>query len=304
MPIDSIPRSLERRAEDSRNPNKYPHQSAQTGRYRASLESGRGSTRVGAVTTTVDLLAAALARDPAGPLFTHYDDRTGERVELSASTLDNWVAKTANLLVDGAGLGPGDRAAVLLPPHWQGAAVMLGCWAAGLAIAHGVRGAAPGEADVAFAAADRAEEALGTGAADVYLLSLAPLGARLRDVPAGTQDFAAEVPTYGDRFAPASPVTGATPALVGGAETDHAGLVAAARARAAELGLSPGDRLLVTDSADHRPRPLDWLAVPLAAGASVVLVREPDPTALARRAADERVTATLGADVPGVRRAG
>jgi uncharacterized protein (TIGR03089 family) len=254
--------------------------------------------------TTVDLLAATLARDPAGPLFTHYDDRTGERVELSASTLDNWVAKTANLLADGAGLGAGDRAAVLLPPHWQSAAVMLGCWSAGLAIAHGVRGAAPDRADVAFAAADRAEEALGTGAGDVYLLSLAPLGARLREVPAGAQDFAVEVPAYGDRFAPVTPVTGTTPALAGAAEVDHAGLVAAARQRAAELGLSPGDRLLVVDAPDHRPRPLDWLAVPLAAGASVVLVREPDPAALDRRAADERVTATLGVTIEGVRRAG
>ncbi|HEY0484827.1 MAG TPA: TIGR03089 family protein [Mycobacteriales bacterium] len=254
--------------------------------------------------TTVDLLAAALARDPSGPLFTHYDDRTGERVELSASTLDNWVAKTANLLADGAGLGAGDRAAVLLPPHWQTAAVMLGCWAAGLAVAHGVRGAAPDHADVAFAAADRAGEATGTGAPDVYLLSLAPLGARLREVPAGTQDYAVEVPAYGDRFVPVSPVTGATAALVGSAEVDHAGLVAAARERATELGLSPGDRLLVAASADHRPRPLDWLAVPLVAGASVVLVRDPDPAALARRAADERVTATLGVQVPGVRHAG
>ena len=46
------------------------------------------------------LLATARDRDPARPLVTHYDDSTGERVELSATTLDNWVAKTANLLQD------------------------------------------------------------------------------------------------------------------------------------------------------------------------------------------------------------
>jgi uncharacterized protein (TIGR03089 family) len=255
--------------------------------------------------TTPDLLTAALAADPAGPLFTHYDDSTGERVELSATTLANWVAKTANLLTDGAGLGPGDRAAVLLPPHWQHAAILLGTWSAGLAVAHGVRGAAPSSADVAFAAADRSAEALGTGAADVYLLSLAPLGARLREVPGGALDYAAEVPTYGDHF-PGGRVTGATPALVGlpGGDLDQAALVAAARGRAAELGLTAGDRLLVTDTADSRPRPLDWLLAPLAAGASVVLVRNPEPAALPRRAADERVTVTLGAAVDGVRRAG
>ncbi|HEV7756751.1 MAG TPA: TIGR03089 family protein [Mycobacteriales bacterium] len=248
-------------------------------------------------TTLTELLAAALRRDPAGPLFTFYDDRTGERVELSSSTLDNWVAKTANLLTDGAGLGPGDHATVLLPAHWQTAAVLLGCWAAGLTVA--TEGAV---ADVTFAAADRVVESLDTGAADVYLLSLAPLGARLREVPAGTQDYAVEVPGYGDHF-PGGRVTPATPALAAaGQETGHAAAVAAATTRAAELGLGPGDRLLVVES--PRVGVLDWLLAPLAGGASVVLVRGADPASLPRRAADERVTATLGTDIPGVRRAG
>jgi uncharacterized protein (TIGR03089 family) len=261
-------------------------------------------------TTLIDLLTAALRRDPAGPLLTFYDDRTGERVELSASTLDNWVAKTANLVVDGAGLGPGDRAAVLLPPHWQTAAVLLGCWAAGLTVTPD----ASATADVAFASADRADAAMGTGAADVYLLSLAPLGARLREVPAGAQDYAAEVPGYGDHFA-GGRVTNSTPALSrDGQDTGHAAALAAAATRAGELGLGPGDRLLVAGSpaaasldrtaAPDRTDALDWLLAPLAVGASVVLVRGADAGALPRRAADERVTASLGADVPGVRRAG
>jgi hypothetical protein len=42
-------------------------------------------------------------RDPVRPLVTHYDDATGERVELSATTLENWVSKTANLLQDELG---------------------------------------------------------------------------------------------------------------------------------------------------------------------------------------------------------
>jgi uncharacterized protein (TIGR03089 family) len=49
------------------------------------------------------LLATARDRDPARPLVTHYDDATGERVELSATTLENWVSKTANLLQDELG---------------------------------------------------------------------------------------------------------------------------------------------------------------------------------------------------------
>src|SRR2546430_5289281 len=84
------------------------------------------------MTTVGQLLAAAVAADPTRPLLTWYDDGTGERTELSGATLANWVAKTANLLVDGVGLDPGDRAAALLPPHWQTAAVLLGCWAGGV----------------------------------------------------------------------------------------------------------------------------------------------------------------------------
>ena len=248
------------------------------------------------IATTADLLAAALARDPAGPLFTYYDDRTGERVELSASTVDNWVAKTANLVVDGAGLGAGDRAAVLLPPHWQAAAILLGSWAAGLTTVD------PADSpDVVFASADRADEAFATGAADVFLLSLAPLGRRLATVPPGAQDYAVEVPGFGDHFAAPARVTADTPAT---GDLTHGALLSAASARAAELGLDAGDRVLVVDSPGHRPPVLDWLLAPLAAGASVVVVREPDPAALPRRAADERATVTLGATAPGVRRAG
>lgn len=257
-------------------------------------------------TTPAGLLAAALRGDPAGPLFTQYDDATGERVELSAATLDNWVAKTANLLVHGAGTGPGSRAAVLLPAHWQAAAVLLGCWTAGLAVAHGARGAAPTPADavdVAFAGPDRLAEAFGTGAEEVYALSLAPMAAALREVPSGATDYATEVRAYGDSFTPTAPPDPDGAAMVGAlgpaggtaGAMSSAALVAAARGRAAELGVGAGDRLLVVDSPDARPRPLDWLLVPLAAGASVVLCRNPDPAALDRRAADERVTVHLAA---------
>jgi uncharacterized protein (TIGR03089 family) len=45
---------------------------------------------------------------------------------LSTVTLANWAAKTANLLRDELGAGPGSRVAVLLPAHWQSAAVLLG----------------------------------------------------------------------------------------------------------------------------------------------------------------------------------
>ena len=52
------------------------------------------------------------------PLLTWYDDHRDERVELSYRTFGNWVAKTANLLVDEYGAEPGDRVGVLAD-HWQ-----------------------------------------------------------------------------------------------------------------------------------------------------------------------------------------
>src|ERR671931_2549199 len=67
------------------------------------------------------LLDAALRRDPARPLLTFYDDATGERAELSVTTFATWVAKTANLLRDDLGAGPGDTVSVDLPLHWQDA---------------------------------------------------------------------------------------------------------------------------------------------------------------------------------------
>jgi NADPH-dependent curcumin reductase CurA len=69
-----------------------------------------------------------MAADPMGPRITYYDDATGERIELSTVTLANWAAKTGNLLRDEMGAGPSSRVAVLLPAHWQTAAVLLGIW--------------------------------------------------------------------------------------------------------------------------------------------------------------------------------
>ncbi len=74
------------------------------------------------------ILDPMLRADPVGPRITYYDDATGERIELSAVTLANWAAKTGNLLRDELGGGAGSRVAVLLPAHWQTAAVLFGVW--------------------------------------------------------------------------------------------------------------------------------------------------------------------------------
>ncbi|MGI5212211.1 TIGR03089 family protein [Plantactinospora sp. CA-290183] len=222
------------------------------------------------------VFTAAVAADPARPLLTWYDDATGDRTELSGATLANWVAKTANLLVDSAGLAPGDPVGVLLPPHWQTAAVLLGAWSAGAAVHDDP--ARP--VDVLFAAADRIDAAAAWPAGDRYALALAPFAAPLRELPAGYADYVVEVRGHGDHFSPYPQ---------GGPQ--DAELVGRAARRATELGIGAGDRVLI-DAARH-PDPVDWLLAPLSVGASVVLCGRLDADRLAGRVGTERVSVEL-----------
>ncbi|MFD2090342.1 TIGR03089 family protein [Blastococcus deserti] len=254
------------------------------------------------------LLANVRDRDPARPLLTHYDDATGERVELSATTLDNWVAKTANLLQDEFDVGPGSTVAVALPVHWQTAAVLLGVWSCGAAV---LDTAAEDEdrlvgVDVVLAAQDRLP-ALEESAGDAELLglSLHPLGAGMTGYAGPARDFALEVRTAGDRFVPyALPDPAAPGLLAGGLELGLGGLVEAAAELAGRLGLGPDDRVLVDERTATEAGPVAWLLAPLAVGASLVLCRNVDVERLPGRAATERVTATLGVRVDGVRELG
>ncbi|MEH1097699.1 TIGR03089 family protein [Micromonospora sp. CPCC 205561] len=221
------------------------------------------------------VFADAIATDPTRPLLTWYDDATGERTELSGATLANWVAKTANLLVDEVGAGPGDVAGVLLPPHWQTAAVLLGCWSAGLTVAD-----TPGDVDVLFVAATRLAEAEAWSAGERYVLALDPFALPMRQVPPGFADYVSEVRAHGDHFSPYA--TG---------DPGETELLGRATARATELGVVPGDRVLI-DTGTY-PDPVDWLLAPLAAGATTVLCANTDPARLLSRAASERVTRPL-----------
>ncbi|MGI5180912.1 TIGR03089 family protein [Dactylosporangium sp. CA-152071] len=243
--------------------------------------------------TVPSLFAAIVGRDPSLPLLTFYDDATGERAELSGATLGNWVSKTANLLVDGCGLGPGDTAGVWLPPHWQTAAVLLGAWSAGVTVAYGEPTAAG--IDVEFASAQAVEAGVPAGPPDRFVLGLAPMGMPMRTPPAGWADYVTSARQHGDHF-PGAPVAADTGALV---ETDgsldgHGPLLDRARARAAELGIS-GGRVLI--DADAYPYPLDWLLAPLAAGASMVLSVRTDLSKLPARGTSEQVDHTVGPTV-------
>ncbi|MET0763364.1 MAG: TIGR03089 family protein [Blastococcus sp.] len=257
--------------------------------------------------TPADLLATALRTAPAAPLVTYYDDTTAERVELSAATLANWVAKTANLLQDEFDVGPGSTVAVALPVHWQTAAVLLAVWSCGATV---LDTAAEDEgrlaaADVVLAAQDRLGALEELDLPELMGLSLHPLGLGMVGYAGPARDFALEVRTHGDVFFPHSPPDPADPGLqLGGLTLTLGGLEETARELADRLGLQTGDRVLVGDRTALEAGPVAWLLAPLAVGGSLVLCRAPILEVLPRRAADERVTATLGVRIDGVRELG
>jgi len=237
--------------------------------------------------TIPQVFAEAVRRDPTTPLLTWYDDASGDRTELSGATLDNWVSKTANMLVDGVGLGPGDAVAVLLPAHWQTAAIILGVAAAGLAADLGTD---PAPVEALFTTPDRVTAAAAWSTGDRYATGLLPLAMPLRDLPPGYVDYVTDVRNYGDHFR-GHAVAEDDRALAGPVEMSHRAVVREATERAAELGIVAGDRVLVDIRA--YPDPLDWLAAPLVAGASIVLCANLDPAKLESRTTAEKVTVVL-----------
>jgi uncharacterized protein (TIGR03089 family) len=234
-------------------------------------------------TVSGTLLDPLLRSDPVGPRITYYDDATGERIELSAVTLANWAAKTANLLRDELGAGPGSRIAVLLPAHWQTAAVHFGLWWIG---AEAILGA--GDADVALCTADRLAEAdAAVGVGEIAVLSLDPFGKPVPDLAVGLTDYATSVRVHGDQIVP-EPEPG--PALEGRLVDD---VLAAARHSAAARELSAGDRVWSAGAWDTPELLIDNLLAIFAVGGSLVQVANPDPALQERRRFTEKVTRTF-----------
>jgi uncharacterized protein (TIGR03089 family) len=241
------------------------------------------------VTTPYDLLRGEVRRDGSRPLLTYYDDETGERIELSVTTFDNWVAKTVGLLRDGLGADAGARVSLRLPPHWQSLVWAMACWAVGACVTTGQ----DGRADVVVTGPDGLDAATSDGATNVVALSLRPLGARFTEVlPPGVLDYAVEVPSYPDQMAYLPPDE-VEPGLDGdGGVHTLGGLVAYAEDRRAQLGLEARSRVLVATE-DLGVALRGGLLVPLVVGGSSVLIRNENRPARERRVAAERVTAVV-----------
>ena len=207
-------------------------------------------------------------------------------MELSGATTANWVAKSANLLVDG--YGAPSRTGLLLPLHWQTVALLLAGVATGATVVVADEAAALEGCEVAFVVADQAAAAVSAGVDDVLVLSCTPFGTRLAQVPPGTVDYAADVPTYADHWGGAVPsrldvhtAAGVLPSLP-------------------EVEVDGDDRVLVTGSPAD-PATLAGVLAVLRRGAALVLVPDPASVDLVRLVAQEGVTAALGIDVPGTR---
>lgn len=256
----------------------------------------------------LDVLDRALPVEADRPVLVYCDDATGERTELSARALSGWASRTAALLHAGCGLSVGDRAAVLLPPHWQTAGVLLGAWAAGVSVSFrpwataGLPTLGSGEdepLDASFVSATRLESWLENvpEARHRFVLPLDPSPPRRRALagepsslaPAGYRDYLTEVARYTDSLPAYAPIGWTDAASVDGTTYRQWGSIAAEIA--GHLGLRTGDRLLV-DAAEHE-QPVMWLLAPLAAGASVVVCTNLDRTRLDARIAAEGITHVL-----------
>jgi uncharacterized protein (TIGR03089 family) len=228
------------------------------------------------------ILDPMLRADPVGPRITYYDDATGERIELSAVTLANWAAKTGNLLRDEMGAGPDCRIAILLPAHWQTAAVLFGVWWIGAEAVLGDSGA-----DVALSTEARLDEADATGASEVAVLSLDAFGRPVPGLPIGVTDYATAVRVHGDQIVPeARP----GPPFAGRSVDD---ILADCESSAAARELTSDDRVLSSASWMRPDQLVDGLLSILAVGASLVQVANPDPSVLQRRIETEKVTRVL-----------
>ena len=157
-----------------------------------------------------------LRSDPGRPRVTFYEDSPGptqgERIELSAKVLDNWVSKAANALQEEWDLAPGSAVRLALPPHWRSLYWALAVWSVGATV---VLDDGPSDLvvtdDVAVAATSSGPRVLVTLAALARGAAAPP--------PPDVMDEARELSTYADQFSPWEEPAPSDVALRDGAST-------------------------------------------------------------------------------------
>lgn len=133
------------------------------------------------------------------------------RIELSGKVFDNWVAKTANLLVDELDAAPGTRIELDLPVHWKSLVWALASWQVGAVVVPGGFGPTDSTPESRpESAPDIVVRAVEGGAVEppavLVVVALGALAMRWTGaLPAGAVDYAAEVRSHGDIFADVAP---------------------------------------------------------------------------------------------------
>jgi uncharacterized protein (TIGR03089 family) len=227
-----------------------------------------------------------LQSDPGQPLLTTYDEKTGERTELSVTTYANWVSKTANLLTGELGLDAGDTVLLDLPPHWLVPVFLGASWSAGLSVTT----TREARHDVAVCGPDSVGEH--TTADHVLACSLLPFAVRFSDpLPGHVLDFGLLWPGQSDVFIGVTPPSPDTVAWV---SPERPRTQADLLEEAATARLQTGVRLL-TDVHPAAGTGVPAFLAPMVHEGSVVLVRHPDLATWSARRADERATVEMRA---------
>lgn len=137
-------------------------------------------------------IRALHARPRELPVLTHLDAANGTRIELSAATLLNNIAKTAHLLADEVHIEAGEKVLVDIPAHWQSAVWICAAWSLGASPTFS--GAAP-VAITTMAGSPQADE--------IFMTGLHAFGL---PIPGGLQgtatDWSIAMRTFPDFFTP------------------------------------------------------------------------------------------------------
>ncbi|WP_427004315.1 TIGR03089 family protein [Pseudarthrobacter sp. H2] len=144
----------------------------------------------------IELMTALRSGQSTSPRLTWYGP-DAERVELSGRVLDNWVAKTSNLLQDELDAEPGTRLRLDLPAHWKSVILALAAWQLGMEVVF------DDAAAELLATADPGPGTAEGGFDAVLAVALPALAMRWQgELPSGAVDYAAEVRSHGDVFMP------------------------------------------------------------------------------------------------------
>jgi uncharacterized protein (TIGR03089 family) len=198
------------------------------------------------------------------PLVTFYDLGTGERVELSHTTVDNWVNKTAALILDAA-LDAGDVISIALPTHWQRIIWWLAAWKVGVCVAD----APPVDETAQLLVCSTSQLDTMPSTLDTVACSLRPLGLPADTaLPGNVTDYAIDVRRFPDRLTTPTPDSQAPAFRCADGQWSQNELLLA------NTPLADSTRLLVTD-VSNAVEQAQLIAATLASpGSSIVLVTQ------------------------------